>query len=64
MNNLMGLVQNVLNNSTQFNNPMLNNAVGMYKSNNQAGLEAMARNLCQERGIDINDLQKRLGLNK
>ena len=60
--NLNELVQMILKNNTQFNNPMLNNAVQMYRANNTAGLEQMARNLAKEKGVDVDDLRKRLGV--
>lgn len=60
--NVNELVNMILKNNTQFNNPMLNNAVQMYRANNSAGLEQMARNLAKEKGVDINELRKRLGV--
>lgn len=60
--NLNELARMILNNNTQFQNPVLNNAVSMYRQNNSAGLEAMARNLAKEKGVDIDELRKRIGV--
>lgn len=35
------------------NNPILNNAVNMAKNGNTSGLEMIARNLAQQRGLDF-----------
>lgn len=59
--NLNQLVSLMLNNNTKFNNPVLDNAVQMYKQNNVAGLEQMARNMAKEKGVDINEFIKKLG---
>lgn len=48
--NLNEMVNMILKNNTQFSNPMLNNAVQMYRENNSAGLEQLARNLAKEKG--------------
>lgn len=37
------------------NNPILNNAISMANSGNGKGLEQLARNLCKEQGIDVNN---------
>ena len=60
--NLNEMVNMIIKNNTQFNNPVLNNAVQMYRANNTAGLEQMARNLAKEKGVDVDDLRKRLGV--
>lgn len=35
------------------NNPIGNNLAAMVKSNDQAGLEQFARNICAQRGLDF-----------
>lgn len=61
--NLNQLVTLMLNNNTRFNNPVLDNAVQMYKQNNIAGLEEMARNMAKEKGVSVEDLLRKLGFN-
>lgn len=34
------------------NNPVVNNAMNLYKSGNITGLEQLARNLCQSKGVN------------
>lgn len=38
------------------NNPVMNNAINMMEKGDNAGLEQLARNLCQEKGINPEDL--------
>ena len=38
------------------NNPVMNNALQMMEKGDNAGLEKLARNLCQEKGINPEDL--------
>lgn len=44
-------------NQNMMNNRIIQNAIRMYKSNDNKGLEQMARNLCQEKGIDANEIK-------
>ena len=63
MNNPMQIIQSVMSNKSLINsNPMLKNAVGMYQSNDTNGLKQMAENLCRERGMNIDDIRKQLGI--
>ena len=36
------------------NNPIMKNAIEMYRNGNSDGLKDLATNLCREQGIDIN----------
>ena len=60
--NLNQLVNMILNNTASFKNPVLDSAVKMYRQNNIAGLEQMARNMAKEKGVDIDDLRRNLGI--
>ncbi len=46
------LLSNILQQQGQ-NNPILNNAVNLAKNGNTSGLEMLARNLAQQRGLDF-----------
>ena len=52
----------ILNNTASFKNPVLDSAVKMYRQNNVAGLEQMARNMAKEKGVDIDELRHNIGL--
>lgn len=42
------------------NNPMLNNVFNLVNTGNEKQLRILAENLCKERGIDINALEKQI----
>lgn len=42
------------------NNPVMNNALQMMEKGDNAGLEKLARNLCQERNINPDDAFKQI----
>lgn len=47
------LVMGIINRSSQKNNPILQNALGLAQANKMSALEMIARNLAQQRGIDF-----------
>lgn len=58
--NVMGMVQQMMNNSQVMSNPMIKNAMSMAQSGNSKGIEQMARNLCKEKGINPDDVMKQI----
>ena len=59
-------LQSMIGNSQVMRNPMAKNAIGMAQSGDTKGIEQMARNLCQEKGINpdemINQIKSRMGM--
>ena len=62
---LMQMIRNVKNpqqaiidmlNQQSCNNPVLNNALQMLKSGDNAGIERLARNICNEKHINPDDM--------
>lgn len=49
------LMMNILQQRGANNNPILQNALGMAQNNNIAGLEALARNLAAQRGLNYDE---------
>lgn len=66
MNNLfqvMQILQNpqqFLQNSQAMQNPVLKNAIEMYQRGDKDGINRLADNLCSERGINRQDLERQL----
>ena len=70
MNNPLGIIQairnpqqfveNMMNNSQVMQNPMMKNAMGMFKNGDVQGLQAMAENLAKERGTTVNDMKSQI----
>lgn len=54
MKNPQMFVQNMMNNSQVMQNPVLKNALQMAQKGDSQGLEQLARNLCQEKNVDVN----------
>lgn len=52
MINYQQIVNNMMNNQQAMQNPIIANAVQMYKSGDHEGLNQLVRNLCKEKGID------------
>ena len=70
MNNIFGLMQaaknpqafmqNLMNNSQINQNPIAKNALEMYQRGDSRGINELADNLCKERGINRQDLEKEI----
>ncbi len=59
--NPMQMILNQMINSPQIqNNPMAKNAMQMYQSGDTVGLKTMAENLCQERGITVDEAKQKV----
>lgn len=57
MKNPQQMVQMMMNNSQFANNPMMKNALDMYKKGDMQGLQNMAQNLAKERGTSVEDVR-------
>ena len=53
-------VENAMKNNKITSNPMARNAMELMQKGDGAGLEKMARNMCQERGISPDEAVKQL----
>lgn len=42
------------------NNPIANNAMGMFKNQDMSGLEQLARNIGKQKGIDVDQLMQQI----
>jgi hypothetical protein len=70
MNNIFGLMQsaknpqafmqNLMNNSHINQNPIAKNALEMYQRGDLRGINELADNLCKERGINRQDIEKEI----
>ena len=53
-------LQSMIGNSQVMQNPMVKNAMEMYKNGDTQGLQAMAENLAKERGTTVNDMKSQI----
>ena len=66
MNNLFQMLQALQNpqqflqNSQAMQNPVLKNAIEMYQRGDKDGINRLADNLCSERGINRQELEKQI----
>ena len=58
MRNPQEFMQNIMNNNEIMKNPIAKNAMEMYKNGDTKGLQAMAENLCKERGTTPQQVQE------
>ena len=56
--NPQAFIQQMMNNSKIMQNPMVKNAMQMYQNGDTQGLQAMAENLCKERGTTPQQVQE------
>lgn len=63
--NPQALMQSVMQDAQIANNPMARNAMDMYQRGDAEGLEKMARNICNEKGINpdeaLQQMKQRFG---
>lgn len=52
MINYQSIVNNLINNQQALQNPIIANAVQMYKNGDSKGLNNLVNNLCKEKGIN------------
>ena len=60
MKNPQEFMQQMMNNSQVTQNPMAKNAMEMYQKGDTKGLQAMAENLCKEKGISVDDIKSQI----
>lgn len=60
MRNPQAFMNQIMGNQQMMNNPMVKNAMNMYKNGDKQGLQTMAENLAKERGTTIEDVKNNL----
>lgn len=58
MRNPQEFMKNIMNNNEIMKNPIAKNAMEMYQKGDTKGLQAMAENLCKERGTTPQQVQE------
>ena len=72
MNNPLGIIQairnpqqfveNMMNNSQAMQNPMMKNAMAMFKNGDVKGLQQLTENVAKQRGTSIDEMRKKIGI--
>jgi hypothetical protein len=60
MRNPQAFLQQCINNNQLMQSPMAKNAYSMLQNGDSAGLEKMARNMCAEKGIQLEDVIRQI----
>lgn len=60
MKNPQAFIQQMMSNSQIMQNPMVKNAMQMYKNGDEKGLKDMAENLAKERGTTVDDMKRQI----
>ena len=63
MRNPQQFLQQMMGNRQMMSNPIIKNALGMVKSGDAKGIEKLARNLCKEKGIEVDDFVSQIKQN-
>ena len=58
--NPQGFIQNLMNNSQFMQDPIGRNAFELYQKGDKQGLNDLVDNLCKEKGINRQDLEKQI----
>lgn len=58
--NPQALMQSLLGNNELMQNPIMNNAVTMYRNGNKQGLNELIDNLCKEKGVSRQEIEKQI----
>lgn len=53
-------IQQMMGNSQAMQNPMLRNAIEMYRKGDKDGINKLAENLCREKGLDMREVEKQI----
>ena len=63
MRNPQQFLQHMMGNRQMMSNPIIKNALGMVQSGDAKGIEKLARNLCKEKGIEVDDFVSQIKQN-
>ena len=63
MRNPQQFLQQMMGNRQMMSNPIIKNALGMVQSGDAKGIEKLARNLCKEKGIEVDDFVSQIKQN-
>ena len=58
--NPQAFIQQMMNNSQIMQNPMIANAIDLYRKGDKEGVNQIAKNLCKEKGISFDDAVKQI----
>lgn len=53
-------LQQVMQNSQLMQNPLAKNAIEMYQKGDKDGINKLAENLCKEKGLNMQDIEKQI----
>ena len=63
MRNPQQFLQQMMGNRQMMSNPIIKNALGMVQNGDAKGIEKLARNLCKEKGIEVDDFVSQIKQN-
>lgn len=53
-------LQQAMQNSQLMQNPLAKNAIEMYQKGDKDGINKLAQNLCHEKGLNMQDIEKQI----
>lgn len=60
--NPQAFLQGIMGNNQMMQNPMVKNAMDMYKNGNTQGLEQLVSNVAAQKGTSVDEIRKSLGI--
>lgn len=55
-------IQNMMNNSSAMQNPMIKNAIDLYKKGDVEGIRNLTENVAKQKGTSIDAIRKQMGI--
>ena len=53
-------IQQMMGNSQAMQNPMIKNAIQMYRNGDKEGINQLAQNLCKEKGTSFEEMSQKI----
>lgn len=53
-------IQQMMENSQAMQNPMIRNAIQMYRNGDKEGINQLAQNLCKEKGTSVEEMSQKI----
>ena len=53
-------IQQMMGNSQAMQNPMIKNAIQMYRNGDKEGINQLAQNLCKEKGTSVEEMSQKI----
>lgn len=60
--NPQNFIASLMNNSKVNSNPIMQNAMTMYRNGDSKGLEELVNNVARQRGVSVDEVRRKIGM--